>query len=506
MLKRIKLLLVVYLLTLTITCAQKIMKLDFDPSSYQTKTLTLNEKTFKVRAYEKIIYVEKPVDTAYQVMNIYIPEEYFNGKSIGTYTAENAPIFFPNQIGGYMPAKPASTEMQVMGMRPPSNGQEQQIRLGHQRPPESTGPRRNTVLEALSRGYVVASAGARGRTNDDGKAPAGIVDLKAAIRYLKFNDKKMPGDAGKIISNGTSAGGAMSALLGVTGNHPDYEMYLKALGAANAKDNIFAVSSYCPITNLDHADIAYEWQFYGINSYKRRDPFANDQSPQNLSAEQIAMSKDLKEAFPIYLNSLHLKDKQGKILTLDENGDGNFKELVKSYVVASAQIALNSGKDLSAHQWITIKGGRVIDLDWNNYIVYMERQKTPPAFDALDESTGENQLFGTATSDKLHFTKYGQLHSSIAGSTIADQKIIKMMNPMYYITDPKTQPAAHWRIRHGSKDKDTGLAISVMLSTLLENKGYDVNLELPWDVPHSGDYDLNKLFEWMDSIVQRKAK
>ena len=52
-------------------------------------------------------------------------------------------------------------------------------------------------LVALSKGYVVASPGARGRTELTGKAPAAIVDLKAAVRYLKANDKVMPGDAEK---------------------------------------------------------------------------------------------------------------------------------------------------------------------------------------------------------------------------------------------------------------------------------------------------------------------
>jgi carboxylesterase type B len=90
----------------------------------------------------------------------------------------------------------------------------------------------NTVVIALSHGYVVASAGARGRSNQDvsgkyyGKAPAGLVDLKAGVRYLKYNDAIMPGDANKIISNGTSAGGAMSALLGATGDNPDYLPFL----------------------------------------------------------------------------------------------------------------------------------------------------------------------------------------------------------------------------------------------------------------------------------------
>ncbi len=49
----------------------------------------------------------------------------------------------------------------------------------------------NAMLVALSQGYVVAAPGARGRTTqaaDDGtytgKAPALIVDMKAAVRYL----------------------------------------------------------------------------------------------------------------------------------------------------------------------------------------------------------------------------------------------------------------------------------------------------------------------------------
>ena len=61
----------------------------------------------------------------------------------------------------------------------------------------------------------------------------------------------------------------MSTLLGATADQKDYENHLKALGAADGSDKVFAVSSYCPITDLDHADMAYEWQFNGINDYKK---------------------------------------------------------------------------------------------------------------------------------------------------------------------------------------------------------------------------------------------
>ena len=499
--------------------AQGVYSLAFNPDHYTEQSLTLNGKTFKVRAYEKVVYVQKPVDTSYEVMNIYIPVEYFNGKRINGYTAATAPIFFPNKVGGYMPAKPANISNNgPMADMPPLNGRPPEGAFPPGPPPNGLmpggpmgqGPKQSAVLVALYKGYVVASAGARGRTTKDkdgvftGKAPAALVDLKAAIRYLKFNDAVMPGDANKIISNGTSAGGAMSTLLGATGNNPDYLPYLNAIGAANTSDDIFAVSAYCPIINLDHADMAYEWQFYGINTYVRGGPPMpgnNNTEPNNLTEDQIKISKALKVQFPAYLNSLQLKDKAGNLLKLDENGDGNFKDLIKQYVMQSAQKAIDSGKNLSSLNWLKFVGSKVSDLDYDAYLNYMQRQKTPPAFDALDLSSPETQLFGTASIDKQHFTDFAAENSTTSKLT-ADQTIVKMMNPMYYIGSPNTKVAQNWRIRHGSKDKDTGLAISVMLATLLQNKGYNANLELPWDKPHSGDYDLSELFTWTDSICK----
>lgn len=488
--------------------------LDFNPDKYDMQTLSLNGKTFSVRAFEKLVYVANPVDTTYQILNIYIPEEYFQGKSNHGYTAATAPIFFPNQIGGYMPAQPASTKNSSFGGMLPSDGKKPDGAFG-ERPamPAGGDQRQSAVLAALSRGYIVASPGARGRTTQDkngvytGKAPAVIVDLKAAVRYLKYNDAKMPGDATKIVSNGTSAGGALSALLGATGNNPDYEPFLKELGAAEATDDIFAVSAYCPITNLDHADMAYEWQFNGVNDYKKMSIGSLDYNVKRtetadvLSKEQLTVSTQLKELFPKYVNGLKLKDRNGKRLTLDKNGNGNFKELVKAYVIASAQKTLDAGTDLSAHSWLTITDKKVTDIDFNAYVRYMERMKTPPAFDGLDLSTGENQLFGTPAIDKQHFITFS-VNNSTVDATRVDGHIVKLMNPMYYIGHPNTKISQNWRIRHGSKDRDTSLAIAVILGTYLENKGYQVDLEFPWDKPHSGDYDLEELFRWIDGICK----
>jgi len=77
-----------------------------------------------------------------------------------------------------------------------------------------------------------------------------------------------------------------------------------------------------------------------------------------------------------------------------------------------------------------------------------------------------------------------------------------MMNPMNYIGAKGAKTAKYWRVRHGAKDKDTGFAIPVLLATALKNKGFNIDFALPWDRPHSGDYDLEELFNWMDGICK----
>lgn len=268
--------------------------------------------------------------------------------------------------------------------------------------------------------------------------------MKAAVRYLKANDQAMPGDAQKIISNGTSTGGALSVLLGASANQADYEGRLKALGAAEADDSIFAVSAYCPISILDHADAAYEWQFNGVNDYQKMDISMLDYKVERklikgtLNEAEQSLSGRLKPLFAPYLNSLKLKDAQGRVLTLDQNGDGSFKNYVASFPAKSAQGQLDAGKDLSGRNWLTVKNGKVSAVDFDKYAAATGRQKIPPAFDAVDLSAGENQLFGSATQDTRHFTEFGAQNSTVKGAGRADAQTVKMMNPMHYIAQTPT--------------------------------------------------------------------
>lgn len=492
------------------TTTDKAYDLKLDTKTYAVQDIKAGNTAVTVRAFENRVYVKNPVDKDYETMNIYVPEAYYEGKSINGYTAKTAPIFFPNTIGGYMPGAAGKPG--------------EDFRHGGA----------DAALTALSRGYVVAEAGARGRTlvsvdgHFTGKAPACIVDLKAAVRYLRYNKGRLPGDTEKIISDGTSAGGAMSALLGASGNSADYEPYLKALGAASKRDDIFAVMAYCPIANLEHADMAYEWVFNGVNDYHQhkmmpqgiriggkalplghgpvltnRPANAPEEvaAAQPMSADQISASADLKKQFPAYINSLGLTAADGQQLTLDATGNGSFKDYIEAIYMASSQKALDNGTDLSKLDWLTIVDGKIVAMDLAKYAAYATRMKATPAFDAFDLSSGENDEFGDAATPGRHFTAYAQQRSTKAVA-MADGVIIKLMNPMAYIGEKGCTSAKHWRIRHGSVDRDTSLAIPALLALKAQQAGYDVDFASPWGRGHDGDYDLTDLFDWADKLCK----
>ena len=478
------------------------ISLAFDVKNYESMSTTVDNKEIKYRAFEYIPYVANPIDIDQQYMNIYVPEEYFNNGTVNGYNTQTAPIFMPNAVGGYRPSQAMTPKVE--------NGKP------------------NSVLYALSRGYVVASPATRGRTNKAsdgnfiGKAPAVIVDLQAATAYLHANDSTMPGNANRIITNGTSAGGAVSLLQGATGNNSDFQPYLQALGAATAATNVYAVSAYAPITNLDAADMAYEWSYKGITSFNKvtmgqgelpqANVGGNTAPPQrtmqrvNLNADDVAYSNLLSEHFPEYVNNLQLHDSMGRVLKLDKNGNGTFKNYVKAFIIDAANKAQAKGTDLSKHTYLVRdnKTGAIKDINWEAYNQFVSRSKAPGAFDSRSNDAGENNLFGTSATDNNHFTITAALHDTTPNQDVyvENAKIVTMMNPMNYLGSPAATNARYYRIRYGTADSNTSVAIPLIVGTRAQNLGYNVDMATPFGVDHSGDYDLDELFNWMDNIVK----
>ena len=128
---------------------------------------------------------------------------------------------------------------------------------------------------------------------------------------------------------GMSGGGAQSAIMGATGDSELYEPYLEEIGAVQGVSDAVAGSmDWCPITNLDTADEAYEWMM-GANR-------------SGLSDDEQAISDALAEAYAEYVNAAGIKDENGNVLTLEESDDGIYQAgSYYDYMKATIEDSLN---------------------------------------------------------------------------------------------------------------------------------------------------------------------
>jgi len=273
-------------------------------------------------------YVATPQASDYETLGIYVPGAYFTGKdngngtytvtvnasgAVGSFTAATAPTVFPVNTPGYSAQKPP-TEYSY-----------------------------DTIKAYMEAGFIYVHAGLRGKDSNSqtysGNAPWGVADLKAAVRYRRYNSAAVPGDAAKVYVFGHSGGGAQSAVAGASGDSELFAPYLAVLGAATTDTNGKALSDavagamcWCPITSLDSANAAYEWN---MGQFASSDTRAEGTWTR-------AYSQDLAAAFPAYLNGLKLTDSQGKPLILESSSQGTF--LSGSYydhLVAVIQKSLN---------------------------------------------------------------------------------------------------------------------------------------------------------------------
>ncbi|MFI6657456.1 subtype B tannase [Streptomyces sp. NPDC050523] len=492
----------------------------FDPDAYTTLTTTVtdtdgDEHQVTYHFWKAITYVADPVDATYQSLIVSAPVE-IDGETVDP---ANAPILLANSIGGYMPSSVAdATGVGAGGM---SGGGAPGGAPGGSAAPSASasapgangntnatgGATASNQLLALAAGYVVVEPGARGRSlkNSSGEyygtAPAAIVDLKAAVRYIKHNRGRIPGDVDRIVSAGTSAGGALSSLLGASGDSPVYEKYLKELGAADASDAVFAVGAWCPITDLEHADGAYEWN-WGTSALS--------------TGKQVdqTVSKALKARFAEYQAQLRLRGLNGFGPLTARNYD---TYLVEQYLEPSATRYLAALSDtdrtayLAKNTFISWKNGRA-SFTWEDFLTHVgARKKTVPAFDAFDLSAGENNEFGAGTTANRHFTAYGAKNDTTGLGTrrvAADiPEKLHLMNPMYHLVEKVNgRRSKHWWIRLGTNDSDTSHVISANLAARLHDLGDDVNHLYYWDQGHGANTDPGDFITWIAKVTGHRAR
>ena len=472
-----------------------------------------------------ISYCSNPSNESYEKLAMFVPADYFeatdNGDdtytcslksdvTVGSYTAATAPIVMPINTPGYSAQKALSDY--------------------------------TDVSDYTDQGFIYVHAGCRGR--DDG-APAGVTDLKAAIRYIRYNSGVIAGDTESIFTFGMSGGGAQSAIVGATGDST--------------------------------ADASYEWIMGTTRS--------------GLSDEEQQISDKLAEAYAEYVNKSDFKDESGNALTLTASSSGIYQsgtyyDYIKSVIETSLNHFLSdttfpydasssgskrgmgggmpsgekpdgapdgapgsdssdsgssskiedvdnvtrnntsSGLSLSGTyetiqdyidalnangEWVTYDSSsqKATVTSVESFVNALKTaSKNLGAFDQFDSGQAENTLFGYADGNGAHFdstlasilkelgSDYASAYESdltktdSAGKTAEER--VNMYTPLYYLLQSEkgygtSTVAKYWRIRTGINQSDTALTTEVNLALALENcdSVKDVDFETVWGQGHT---------------------
>ena len=66
--------------------------LNLNANEYKEYSMKCGSQVVNFVAYENIVYVKNPKDVAHQMLNIYIPKAYLDGRTVNGYSAKQAPI------------------------------------------------------------------------------------------------------------------------------------------------------------------------------------------------------------------------------------------------------------------------------------------------------------------------------------------------------------------------------------------------------------------------------
>ncbi|MFD4604539.1 esterase [Streptomyces sp. NPDC058464] len=499
------------------------------------------------------MYCTDPAATDYENLSVYVPGAYLTatvnsdgttytatvnaGGTVGSYTGSTAPIVIPVNTPGYAAQSPATSYSY------------------------------SSVSEYLEAGLVYVWPGLRGRDSSTSSrsdaAPWGVTDLKAAVRFLRYNQSLLPGSTDDIVLFGMSGGGAQDTVAGASGDSSLYDPYLTAIGAATEdadgntlSDAVAAVMAWCPITNLNEANLSYEWNMGQFASTSTRAS----------GTWTSAYSTDLAKAWPTYLNSLGLTDSDGNTLELTESDSGVY--LAGSYYDHVVEVITTSLNNFLSDTTFPYTSSGTTYETADDYIAYLNTdstwvtydssantatvsglegfvtsQKTASkpvgAFDGYSRGQTENNVFGMGLDSPAHFapltrdvvaanestyatysdwdSDYG---SSSYDSDFAETDSVgeemawrtDAYNPLYFLSSAfdgyqQSTVAPHWRIRTGIMQGDTANTTEINVALALQSYDgvSDVDFATVWGQGHTeaertGDSTTN-FISWVESVL-----
>lgn len=520
--------------------------LDISDALTQELTVKVDGKEMKVTEY----------------IDVYIPEPSISDQKISVYVPEGAtaqsPVILCVNNSGWI-ANSWASRTKVADDDPENIAE------------YKSSDDNDKVGAILSRNCVLVSYGGRSRNQEavdgkyDGHAPGIVADTKAVIRYLRNNADILPaGDTEKIIITGTSGGGALSSVIGASGNSTDYFESLYEIGAAGIEkkedgtytstinDDVFGVIAYCPITDLGNACAAYEWNYKDTRKALEGVNFTTDPNEEEniwYNKEDHTVDPETSELlagyYTEYVDQLGLKLDDGTPLT-SENLKDAIIELMEDEIATSIEeygvetmkkdLEVNpiNGKDANGpFDWVTFGDDGTFTYDYDKHLTYVASNKQLKVVSAFSNAglgygpTNEDSLFGSKEVKYCAFNPYSwdndaeegngcglddtgltweEYMETEDGQTLAKQ--IRMTNAIAYLNDKEDSDASgikapNWYVRHGMNDRDTSFAVETILRYSITNNSdiKNSNFKFAWLQPHKGDYDVTEAYAWLDQVL-----
>lgn len=474
------------------------------------------DETHDVCWMSNIAYCTEPQDTVHETLSIFVPGKYLyrEKNADGTYDYS---IDYAAKVNGYT----AATAPLLLAVNT----------TNYEAKAAPSAYRDGTVSQFLKAGMVYVSPGLRGTGGKNpGNAPWGVADLKAVVRFLRLNMERLPGDPNQIFAFGTGAGGALSAILGASGDSEDYLPYLDSIGAAlkdekgeSISDAVCGAMCWNSSPSPDTGDSAYEWLL---------GQYAQDESRKN-GVWTSALSRDLAAVYALQVNGMRLTDSEGNRLTLEptRNGiytSGGYANVLKSMLERSLNRYLQDTKFPAS---VRIDG-RTVDCktaqeyidalnsgeEWISYdedvgtvsiskISGFARQcagtlKAAGVLDGLERETPENQAFSISGVKALHFdaamsellAEHQSEYAALSGWKYAYPPAYysdlgktdelghnaetrrDLYSPLYFLSRSggrygSSTPAKYWRINCGVTENGAVAVDALNLSLALQKSG-----------------------------------
>ena len=305
----------------------------------------------------------------------------------------------------------------------------------------------------------------------------GIVDLKAFVKFFRYNSDLLPGSKEKIFVYGHKAGGTKSMILGVSGNNTSFSTDLKSIGAIMEDDDeegtldwVNGVMCCSPIKGINTLKESYSWL---IEQYF-------EEKNDKISNLNIQHANNI--------NSFKLKTEEGTLLFLaDITNEKIYRNgLYYEYVLKEIEEYINFFIKSTSFPYKSNKTG----ITYKTAKEYVNELNSKTNWLKYDEKTNTIKI------DSIeNFANYYKEKREI----IEKEDDNFQINPYYYLTSRyggkgTSAVARYWNIYSILDDKCSNILTEINMKLLLQK--YDdvrkVNFNYVWSKDYS-DEEIEKM-------------